>query len=569
MNNLSKQKAAIILTIVLVFSFFVRTYQFTEYLHFKWDQARDAFVVKEALDKGPAHLPLYGPRAVKIAPGQQLRLGPGYYYLQYTTALIFGSSEPQIFAYFELITSLLTILVLYFFAKLYFNRFHSLLIVTLYSFSWIVIQFSRFAWNPNALPLFTLICFYCLLKFYQANTTKKKLSFLVIWSVSLSIAFQLHFMGLFCILCVSILYVLYKNKIWNVKLFIKEINIDLFKKTLVYLIFVIFSLSLFTLPTIVGEIKNGNENIKNFIPAFGQKKKEKTLIENIRRNTREHTRAYFLIGTSFYSKEKRHLAPLIGGFALILIGIGSSIVGIKKTKNNNHRDFLVLLIIWFVTYYLITISIAYKHYLRYFMIVFPLPQIFIVLFLSSLNKYVGGRMIYITLSVCLLLLGYNAKTTLEWFSQLRMIQTNQDFTIPKSPINNRGKDDVTLGQLQRATNYIYENRESNYISYSTDSDYKISLEYLWHLKGDASVIYHFDKTPITNQHFSIVGIKRNKKSIPDEFLEKGDIVHEERIGQLMLYEIRIKSQYEIFEQPPEYLEKKSKSKYHKNWEDVF
>ena len=67
------------LALIIALGFFLRSYHFTDWLHFELDQARDARVVDAALEGGPGELPLLGPKA----GGTFLRLGPAFYYLQY------------------------------------------------------------------------------------------------------------------------------------------------------------------------------------------------------------------------------------------------------------------------------------------------------------------------------------------------------------------------------------------------------------------------------------------------------------------------------------------------------
>src|SRR3989338_6583925 len=85
-NFSSKQLAVFGLIAIIGFGFFLRTYHFSDWLHFELDQARDVRVIDTALDGSATDLPLLGPKA----GGTFLRLAPGFYYLEYVSALVFG-----------------------------------------------------------------------------------------------------------------------------------------------------------------------------------------------------------------------------------------------------------------------------------------------------------------------------------------------------------------------------------------------------------------------------------------------------------------------------------------------
>ena len=151
---------AIALFLIVLIAGFVRLYHFNDWLYFKMDQSRDALLINNIVENGPGYLPLLGARAgaTQLKHGF-LRLGPIFYYFQYASAKIFHSTEPYVLAYPDLFFSLAAIVLLYFFARLYFSRKHSLMITALYAFSFIIIQYSRFAWNPNSLQFFLLLSF--------------------------------------------------------------------------------------------------------------------------------------------------------------------------------------------------------------------------------------------------------------------------------------------------------------------------------------------------------------------------------------------------------------------------
>ena len=205
---------AISFLIIILGAILVRTYHYNEWLFFKWDQARDAILLSSAIKDGPGRLPLLGPRATKIGD-DYLRLGPAYYYVQYLTGVIFNSTDPVIFAYSDLFFSIASILLLFLFLRVYFTQGISLLATMMYSFSFLVVQYSRFSWNPNSVPFFTLLTFYGLLRFSIAKTSRARLGWLSLWALGFAIASQYHFFAFFVLTGVSLLFLKYYFLWWK------------------------------------------------------------------------------------------------------------------------------------------------------------------------------------------------------------------------------------------------------------------------------------------------------------------------------------------------------------------
>ncbi len=182
-----KNWVSLVLLVVIAGGVFVRTYKFDDWLYFKMDQSRDAILMSKSINEGPQYLPLLGARAgaVKLKHGF-LRLGPAFYYFEYVAGKLFNSTEPYVLAYPDLFFGILAIPMLFFLAKLYFSRLNSLLIATMYAFSFIIIQYSRFSWNPNALQFFLLLSFYGLLRMLNEPNEKKRRWWIALWAFAKS-----------------------------------------------------------------------------------------------------------------------------------------------------------------------------------------------------------------------------------------------------------------------------------------------------------------------------------------------------------------------------------------------
>ena len=108
---------------IFVNRYFLRTYNFHDWLKFSNDQARDAFISSQAADKETAW-PLVGPYMSYSGDGDHVEensfhLGPIYYYFQIVSAKIFGNYADKL-AYPDVFFGVLSILLLYAFLRIYF-----------------------------------------------------------------------------------------------------------------------------------------------------------------------------------------------------------------------------------------------------------------------------------------------------------------------------------------------------------------------------------------------------------------------------------------------------------------
>ncbi len=176
------------LLLICAVSVFLRVYHFSSWLHFELDQARDVFVIYDAVHSGIGDIPLHGPQA----RGRELYLGPIFYYFQYGSALLFGVS-PESAALPDLLFSILAVPLFYMFARLFFARPISVLLTGLVSVSLFLVVYGRFAWNPNALFFWSLVTFYALLRAWDGVRLDKR------WFIgavgALAVVTQLHFIA--------------------------------------------------------------------------------------------------------------------------------------------------------------------------------------------------------------------------------------------------------------------------------------------------------------------------------------------------------------------------------------
>ncbi len=501
------KKHFLLLLIILLGGIFLRLYHYNEWLFFKWDQARDAILLAPAIQEGPQNLPLLGPRATKIGE-DYLRLGPAYYYIQYLTGVIFQSTEPYIFAYSDLFFSILTIILFYLFLRLYFSRKISLSATAMYTFSFLVIQYSRFAWNPNSIPFFTLLAFYGLLRFFDANQAKKKMGWLAVWALAYGLASQYHFFAFFTLTAVSFVFLGYY--------FFKKIRKDDFqgkiktifsKNSLLYLMVVFAILGFLYTPVIISELKTDFSNSKLFLQMFSASgRKDKTFGEKFLRNFREQGNNYTLITTGFRHRAKMKDDPLTVGLGLFIIFSGLLLIGRElilkrkksfneQNKNDGERNFLTLLNLWIILFFLITISASYQLRPRYFTVVFPVPFLIIAFWFHLIQEKKRQYFPIALTTVTILILGLNAYNLQKWFWEQTASQTKNFKTYRTLILKHR--DGITLGQLERVADYLSKQKTATTLYYSTPTEYYLPFKYLFILRGDKNESnFKYVKSPI-------------------------------------------------------------------------
>lgn len=175
----------IIITFILILSLFLRGYRLPEYMTFLGDEGRDALVVKKILTE--YDFPLLGP---PTSVGN-VYLGPLYYYMM-SFAMGFSNLNPIAAAFMNVLTGTLTILLIYYLARIWFGVIPASLVSLLYSLSPVTITYSRSSWNPNPTPFFALLS---ILGLYLAHK-RNNYYWLVLTGAALAFALQMHYLVL-------------------------------------------------------------------------------------------------------------------------------------------------------------------------------------------------------------------------------------------------------------------------------------------------------------------------------------------------------------------------------------
>lgn len=198
-------KKLLVLLLILIAAAFVRLYRIEDYLHFLGDEGRDVLVVKRIIVDH--EFTLLGP----ITSVGSMYLGPIYYYFMIPFLFLFNMN-PVGPAVMVALLSLVTIALIYKMGLEFFNWPTAIIASLLYSFSPLVIIYSRFSWNPNGIPFFALLIIYGLMKL----VIKKQSNWAYAVGLSLGVIFQLHYLSLmFVPIIFTVLVVFRQFKISN------------------------------------------------------------------------------------------------------------------------------------------------------------------------------------------------------------------------------------------------------------------------------------------------------------------------------------------------------------------
>jgi len=377
-----------IIILTLIGAFF-RLYRLEATIQFLGDQGRDVLVMRHLIID--YDIPFLGP----ITSVGGFYLGPLYYYLM-TPFLWLFNFNPVGPAYANAFIGIITLPILYFVTKKMFSQSAAKLTTFLYAFAAIPIQETRFTWNPNPMPLATLGIVF---GFYQALKTNKS-KWLLLSSLSLAIALQLHYMIVF----------LGPFILWQIFIFFKN------KKLKKWLLPWFGIIILFMVPLILFEIKNNFLNIKGLLYFFQHNEYQKFDLYQNFRNLKG--RSEEVIGMILGFGRNTNLARTT---VTRLVLLATVILLIKKRSKS-----LILVSVWLLS------SIAtlafyrsniYSHYLG-----FLFPAVFILI--GQTLSYFKGKLAILNIIFLLWFASFNLsliKQTLQMNGNLKSVEKTARF----------------------------------------------------------------------------------------------------------------------------------------------
>ena len=426
---------ALILGAVFVAGIFIRTYHYHDWLRMNADQARDAALVSRTVE-GIDPLPLLGPKA----GGTEFKLGPAFYWFEAASAKVFGD-YPDRMAYPDLLCSILAIPLLYALLRRYFDVRIAGSLAALYALSFYALKYSRFAWNPNSTPFWTMLFLYALLRVFD-DREKRRYLWVVVCGIAVGIGVQLHTFLLAALPVVTILSFGY----YGMR------NRSLVKP---FLVIVLVSLFL-NVPQIVNESRTGGANVKALFG--GMKKKQeasKTYLDKVIRDGECFTAANIQIVSSAYydndtcdiadAKQPYTLPIGLVGTVFFLGGIALAVRGVRRETDPEKRRFLGLMLTYVGVLALLILPVAYEISLRYFLILAWMPFFFLGLWLEFLGERFGhlGREVgFVALAILFMT---NCFAIGNYFTDLSGYGSRPDAA---------GFDIVYLGETERMADYM-------------------------------------------------------------------------------------------------------------------
>jgi 4-amino-4-deoxy-L-arabinose transferase-like glycosyltransferase len=393
---IKKRIKLLFLVLIMVVGIFLRTYHFRDWLFFWDDQVRDVYLA-EGVVKGKTSWPLLGPGMLHTT----YDLGPMYYYLQIISGKLFGVT-PNTVAYPDLLFSILTIPLLWFFLKKYFSSNLSLALTGIYSVSYFSIWFSRFAWNTNLIPFFSLLFLLSLHEFVWKKE-KTKWIWLVFLGISIGVGIQLHALVLILMFATAFLALVYLMK--N--------NLRLWKK---WAIVILVILILNTGP-IISDLQTNFANTKAFFSSATNKAGKSGTEPGayLSADLNCHLESNLLIASSFggeiddcgsfytgfFSKISNFsvknwtdVLTIFLGILFSLLGYWSLVYYFRKEVDSGRKYFLGLMILYGTLSFLILLTVGDALKPRYFMHVFFMPFLFLGFFVTYLiSRFSRKRLI--------------------------------------------------------------------------------------------------------------------------------------------------------------------------------
>jgi 4-amino-4-deoxy-L-arabinose transferase-like glycosyltransferase len=328
------------------------------------------------------NFPLLGPQA---SMNDNFHLGPFYYYLLSIPYFLGGGNFKVAIIFFSILSSI-SVYLLYKTCLNWFSQNVSLKIAALYSLSSYMISVGNFPWNPNVLPLLTIIQLYLLTK-----VQKGKLIFIPLMFLIFGLSIQAHTTAVFLIPIFLMLLPLRKIKIYHY---------------LAGIFLLLLSLS----PWITSNLHCQFCEVEQAIQIFGSGKVEQCDFSAWIKNHGNGERCFNYIRNTLYAFRFMSV-NLIGSQSIpaALVSIFLIIWFIFKV-NSPRIDFIKL---WLVLVMVFFLFYASNIYLHYFLILTPLPFLIVVLSLekikqiSQVGKYIGEITFYLLILVNVFLAVYN------------------------------------------------------------------------------------------------------------------------------------------------------------------
>ncbi|MBI2439621.1 MAG: glycosyltransferase family 39 protein [Candidatus Moranbacteria bacterium] len=525
------------LLVILAGGFFLRSYHFSDWLHFELDQARDARVVDDGLRGDFFDLPLLGPKA----GGTALRLPPGFYYLEYGSALLFGGT-PQGMAMFVMILSTMVIFLSYVFFRRYFSRSFSLVLTLLVAVSEYLVLYGRFAWNPNLIPFFTLLGFYALLRSVEHEESKKGYWF-VLAIGALGLAMQFHFLAFLSLPTIVFLFLLIKRPKFSFRVWVCSF----------------LTVSLLYFPMMLNEWETGGANTREFFQAVTKKsgKEQHSLLEKVARNVSEHA-LYGLVVTTGFEKatfpaisfgdgplwkcdercDKGKWYGLTSVFVFLLACVGFLFLW-RQENERKKLDFLLLCALWFSVTFILFIPLSYDIAPRFFLLSAPIFFTFLGIVLLFTKKIFGERSLgkYVLSILVSGIVFLNLSGIHERFDEWSRADTEMIKSAPDRILKEHIR--VTLTQQRNIVDFLKgRSQETGYPVYMwSEPQHRRALKYLLERQGVENAVLGFDGIYAEGVYYLVLRAQSNREDALKKYRVNYMVGETTSFGTLIVIEL--------------------------------
>jgi len=330
----------IFISLITLLCLGLRLYRIDQYLTFLGDEGRDVRVVSNLLS---GNLVFIGPQT-SIG---NMYLGPLYYYL-IAPALALSGGNPVGPAIEVAFLGTLTVFLTWWFGRAWFGRRIGLIAALLFALSPVAIIYSRSSWNPNPMPLFSLLSIWGIWQVYH----HQKFGYLSLVGISMAFALQMHYLGLLLLPVLGIYWLLTLKSARKIQ---KDLSIFFLHSILgVFEFFVLMS------PLALFDLKHDFMNLKAFQAFFSDR--QTTINLNPGRSDR-FLPVLSQITTDMVLARQTQYA-LIVGITIILF----TLFFLIKTKK---KSALILILTW-LFFGVLGLSVYKQHvYAHYYGFIYP------------------------------------------------------------------------------------------------------------------------------------------------------------------------------------------------------
>ncbi len=527
----------VILALIMVMGIFLRSWDYASTLHFELDQARDMYVVHDAMTTG--QWPVYGP----MARGSELFLGPLFYYGQIITGKIFGV-RPEVIAFAETILSILVLPLVFVLARRTFSLQTAISVTAIVASSAFFVTYGRFAWNPNAMIFWGLLLTYCVVSLSDKQQRYKAICIAGGIGFSASALMQLHFIAFLCVPLTLVIYYAVRMAQGS------EYDWRL-------LVCGVVAFLLPTMPMIAQEVNSSGATTKALYETIrdkGNRDNDHHVIEKIVRSTQKSS-TYLLTtmvpskyaGTTLKTRGKDFICDngckvkmpyLVFSLAFLMVGILCA-VRLRDCANGNIT---ILMSVWLVIGGVFLTLLAYQISPRFYLFLAP-P----IIFLWACVVEAGfRRFTYITTIAVLMIVSMNIHGTII---EYRLLKASQTEAIRTGSDNILGRSSrVTLGALRKASDIITSDQMQVNFVIVGDNRYARALHYLVDKEGgDKRLLCYAKRGGLPEVEYAYNEIwllvrEQTRKQIPGALEQSHTVQESYNIGTINLYKLSSKKE---------------------------